>query len=811
MAHRATSGQANRLVNETSPYLLQHAHNPVEWYPWGEEAFAAARERDVPIFLSVGYSTCYWCHVMERESFEDPAVGELMSREFVCIKVDREERPDIDDVYMTALQVMTRGGGWPMSVWMTPPDARGESDPGLEPFYAGTYFPKSDMYGRPGFTTVLGNVAAAWRDQRDQIMEQAERLSAAVRDSLSEEAEPTRLDERQVGLGVEALLRIHDRTNGGFGGAPKFPQPVFAAFLLEVIDSIEEPSNRDAVQQAVRRTLDAMALNGMYDQVGGGFHRYSVDERWVVPHFEKMLYDNGQLLTAYARAFGRDRQAFDERVMRDVSRYVGREMTHRFDDGRTGPFYSAQDAEADGKEGLNYLWVEAEVDELVERGELTAEDASFAKRVFGLDMGPNFQDPHHPDEPMRNVLVLGKRHEKLAAEMGMDTDSFLDRFERVRGVMYETRKAKPQPGLDDKIIVSWNGLMIRGLADAAAQLLDPGMVDLAEGAAEWILTEMRGESGELMRTARADPSAPRGFAVKDTPGFFEDYALLISGLMSLHHARRLMNREGTRYLDAAAELVRTARDRFGEGEHKHVMHDTLAGRSDLIVRKRGVYDGAMPSAIGTWLNALVDLHQETGERWYLEYAVLCIGAVSQAVKRSPVGCIESVRALFRLMELDGSLPSKLGPVEEEREVESPVVVMAAAERADLRETEEVRVPLRVEIGEGFHVNAAELPEKLVEIGLRPLGVRVERGSGVEASLAFPAGETYRGGALDENTRRDFGELAVYSGAVEGELVLRRPSGEAIAGRPVVVMEYQVCSDESCFSPLSVELDVEIVG
>jgi hypothetical protein len=257
--------------------------------------------------------------------------------------------------------------------------------------------------------------------------------------------------------------------------------------------------------------------------------------------------------------------------------------------------------------------------------------------------------------------------------------------------------------------------------------------------------------------------------------------------------------------------VRIAQDRFGEGAHKQIMHDTLADRSDLIVRKRGVYDGAMPSAVGTWLNALVDLHQETGERWYLEYAVMCLGAVSRAVKRSPVGCIESVRALFRLMELDGSLPSKLGPAEEEREVESPVVVMAAAERADLRESDEVRVPLRIEIGGGYHVNAAELPEKLVEIGLRPLGVRVERGTGVEASLAFPPAETYRGGALDEDTRRDFGELSVYSGNAQGELVLRRTAGEAITGRPTVVMEYQVCSDESCYSPMSVELDVEIVG
>jgi hypothetical protein len=807
MSSRPAAGPANRLAGETSPYLLQHAHNPVDWYPWAADAFDAARERDVPIFLSVGYSTCYWCHVMERESFEDPEVGERMSRDFVCIKVDREERPDVDDVYMTALQLMTRSGGWPMNVWLTPPGARGDNDPGLEPFYCGTYFPKTDMYGRPSFTTVLRNIASAWRDQREQVLDQAGRLAHAIRESLSEDAEAKRLDTRHVGLAVEALLRIHDRTNGGFGGAPKFPQPVFTTFLLEVGDSIEEPANRDAVQQATRRTLDAMAVNGMYDHVGGGFHRYSVDERWIVPHFEKMLYDNGQLLTAYARAYGRDRQAFDERVLRDVASYVGREMTARLSNGATGPFFSAQHAEADGREGLNYLWTTDEIDQLAERGELSADDAAFAKRLFGLDQGPNFQDPHHSDEPPRNVLVLGSRHEQRAAEFGVDTHAFLERFERIRAVLYRVRKHKPQPGLDDKIIVSWNGLMIRGLADACAQLLDNDMLAFARGAADWTLANMLTADGDLRRTARAERSGE--FTINDTPAFFEDFAMLASGLLSLRHACRLMNAGGEEYIDAARRLVDAARERFGEGEHKHIMHETRDGQPDMLVRKRGVYDGAMPSAVGVWINTLIDLHQETGERWYLEYAELCLGAVSQAVRSSPVGCIESVRALFRLLELDGSLPDKLGPEGEDPERQTPVAVMAATERVELPAGDERRVPLKLDIGDGFHVNAATIPEKLEEIGLKPLNVRIERGAGVDARLHFPPGDEYTGGAIDDDTRRDFGTLFVYTRETHGELVLSRPEGADITGTPTAVMEYQVCAEDACYSPMTVELDIEI--
>ncbi|HVZ94640.1 MAG TPA: DUF255 domain-containing protein, partial [Phycisphaerales bacterium] len=400
----------NLLSRETSPYLLQHAHNPVPWMPWGPAAFDEARRRDVPIFLSIGYSTCYWCHVMERESFEDEAIGRALGEHFVCIKVDREERPDVDDIYMTAVQLMTRRGGWPMSVWLTPPGAKDTNDTGLEPFYAGTYFPAEPRHGMPSLPQLVEGISEAWKSNRAQVLEQASSIADAIREQLAHRADPAPIGEKQIAQAVSQLLRLYEPNHGGFGRAPKFPQPVFLEFLLDARRAITDPAALASIDRAVRHTLDAMALGGLLDQLGGGFHRYSTDEKWLVPHFEKMLYDNAQLASIYARAYAIGKDEFDARILRRTLDYVLREMT----DPETGAFFSAQDAEVDGREGLNYLWTREEL-----AAALGGEEAAFASWVYGLDGGPNFRDPHHHDEPARNVLFLRARPEVLSRERAM--------------------------------------------------------------------------------------------------------------------------------------------------------------------------------------------------------------------------------------------------------------------------------------------------------------------------------------------------------------------------------------------------------
>ncbi|MEL6797226.1 MAG: thioredoxin domain-containing protein, partial [Planctomycetota bacterium] len=368
----------NRLIHSTSPYLLQHAHNPVDWYPWGDEAFAAARQRGVPIFLSIGYSTCYWCHVMERESFESEATAAVMNERFVCVKLDREERPDVDDVYMTATQAMTGRGGWPMSVFLEP-----ES---LKPYYCGTYFPPTPRHGMPSFEQLLIGMSDAWAERSDDVVLQANRLGEAVAEQLVSRDQPVMIGAEQVQQAVGTLLKIADMQHGGFAGAPKFPQPAYIDFLLEVRDASDEPT-RQAIDRVVTLTLDQMIMGGIHDHVGGGFHRYSVDAFWTVPHFEKMLYDNGQLAATYARAARIYGNADYRRAATRTCDYIIREMT-----SPDGGFFSAQDAEVDSREGLNYLWTPDEV-----RAVLSAADADFAIERFGLDAGTNFQDPHHAD------------------------------------------------------------------------------------------------------------------------------------------------------------------------------------------------------------------------------------------------------------------------------------------------------------------------------------------------------------------------------------------------------------------------------
>ncbi|MEM1423304.1 MAG: DUF255 domain-containing protein [Planctomycetota bacterium] len=777
-----TPAHTNALANESSPYLLQHAHNPVDWKPWGRAAFDEARERDVPILLSIGYSTCYWCHVMERESFEDEDVAALMNEHFVCIKLDREERPDVDDVYMTALQLMTRSGGWPLNAFLTPPGARDPGDAGLEPFFAGTYFPPTDTNGRPGFPSVLRNIHHAWENDRAGVLEQSGKLADAVREQMAEEGDAVRVDERTIGRALEELMRLHDTTNGGFGGAPKFPQPVYVEYLLDTRQMVEDPAVRSAVNDAVRRSLDAMALGGIHDQVGGGFHRYAVDAEWVVPHFEKMLYDQGQLASLYAKAVLYDRDPIDALTLRNLLDFVSREMTHP-----GGAFYSAQDAEVDGREGLNYVWTPAQIDDA-----LAPDDAAFAKDVFGLDAGTNFRDPHHPDAPPVNVLVLRAPHAELAEELGMELAGFVERLDAVRAGLLAVRDAREQPGLDDKIIVAWNGLMIAGFAHGSIALGDGAYLNRAERAARAILNDMRTGDGRLLRIAR------NGSAKQ--PAFFEDYAYFVQGLLAIHRASAASGRGDTAWFDAATELTRIACEDFMDPA-TGAWHDTREGQADLLVRARSAYDGALPSPSSVMAHNLFELREVTGDDAYLETAKDLLRALSVEMDRSPLATVNAVRALARVLAADPGFSDELGPVAEPMAdaPEDTLRVFASAERVRVTEQTPGEIVLRFEVEQGFHVTAHDpgVP------GLVPFSIRVQGNEGVRAEIVYPKGQTYQGSAAIEG-----GPMRVYQGAFELPVKLVRTDAPW-SGRALLVVRFQACTDAACLAPSALELDVAI--
>ncbi|HKV07794.1 MAG TPA: thioredoxin domain-containing protein, partial [Thermoanaerobaculia bacterium] len=440
MASHAETERTNRLAGESSPYLLLHQHNPVDWYPWGAEAIEKARQEDRPIFLSVGYSTCYWCHVMERESFSSPAIAELMNRHFVNVKLDREERPDLDEIYMTATQILSGQGGWPNSVFLTPD---------LKPFYAGTYFPPTDRYGRPGFASVLEDLATAWRTRRADVEEQAEEMAKAMGRFLEERSKPADEPPRAsvARQALESLARRFDPTWGGFGGAPKFPTPSNLYLCLELAGEHPEAG------EMLTATLDQMARGGIYDQLAGGFHRYATDREWKIPHFEKMLYDNGFLLELYAREHARTGDPQAARVVRETAEWVAREMT-----SPEGAFWSAIDAETHGHEGAYYVWTQEEL-----KAALGEEDFTFLAPILGFDGPPFFEGSHY-------VLHLPERLETVASRRRMAAEQLVRDVEMGKAKLLAARANRDRPLTDDKVLADWNGMLITGLAVAGKLL-----------------------------------------------------------------------------------------------------------------------------------------------------------------------------------------------------------------------------------------------------------------------------------------------------------------------------------------------------
>jgi uncharacterized protein YyaL (SSP411 family) len=559
----------NRLLQETSPYLRQHAHNPVDWYPWGPEALEKARQLDRPIFLSIGYSACHWCHVMEHESFEDEEVARLLNEHFVPIKVDREERPDLDQIYMTAVQILNNGqGGWPMSMFLTPD---------LKPFTGGTYFPPEDRYGRPGFKRVLRTVADWWKDRRNDINEAAGQITGYLQQAGQLRPEDGPLDESLLRGAVSALAGLYDPQFGGFGRAPKFPHPMDLRLLLRVWKRFDDGS---ALEMA-RHTLERMAMGGIYDHLGGGFARYSTDARWLVPHFEKMLYDNALLVPAYLEAFQITGSSGYTETVRETLDWVLREMT-----SPEGPFYSTLDADSEGEEGKFYVWPEDEIEQV-----LGKEDAVLFNAVYGVEPGGNWE--------RHNILHRTKTWSQCARLFGLEEPKLREVLDRCRNKLLEARSRRVRPGRDDKMLTSWNGLMIAALAQAGAVLDEPRYRDAAVKAANFMVSRMRTPDRRLLHSYSSG-SEPR------FNGYLEDYAYLADGLVTLYESTF-----EPRWLQAAVDLAGAMIEQFwdpAEGGFYFTGKDHEA----LIARTKDIHDNATPSGNSVAVLALLRLARLTG-------------------------------------------------------------------------------------------------------------------------------------------------------------------------------------------------------
>jgi uncharacterized protein YyaL (SSP411 family) len=565
----------NRLARETSPYLLQHAHNPVDWYPWGEEAFARARAENKPILLSVGYSACHWCHVMERESFEDPDTAALMNRHFVNVKVDREERPDVDHIYMQAVQSLTGHGGWPMTVFLAPDGT---------PFYGGTYFPPTDRHGLPGFPRLLGALADAWTNRHGEVIQSGREIAESLGQTERLRGASTPLADDVLASAFQGISAQFDEERGGLGGAPKFPQPMIWEFVLRYA----KRSGNEYAARMVHTTLVRMARGGMYDQLGGGFARYSVDAHWLVPHFEKMLYDNAQLASLYLHGWLALRDPECRRVCEETLDYVLREMTDA-----AGGFYSAQDADSEGHEGKFFVWTPEEM-----RAVLGAE-ADAAMAYWGVDRGPNFEGT--------SILYLPGPPDP-------------DRMAAARRKLYEARERRVHPGRDDKVLAAWNGLMCQALAEAGRALGRDDFLAAAVRNAEFVLSAMR-RDGRLLRTWKAGQARLNGY--------LEDYAMTAAALVALYEATF-----DRRWLDEARgladEMLRLFWDDALAG-----FYDTGADHERLIVRPRNLYDNAVPSGSSVAIEALLRLAELTGEAMYEQRALSALRPMADLMGRHP--------------------------------------------------------------------------------------------------------------------------------------------------------------------------------
>ena len=581
----------NRLINETSPYLLQHAHNPVDWYPWGPEALERAKAEDRPILLSVGYSACHWCHVMERESFEDRRIAELMNESFVCIKVDREERPDVDSIYMSAVQAMTGSGGWPMTVFLTPDG---------KPFYGGTYFPPDDRGGLPGFPKVIRAVVNAYGQNRSDLLLNTDKLLERMRQASSgaRSLDPLTADLlRQAYSGVSGQF---DDRYGGMGMQPKFPQPMTYEFLLR--HHLRTGDSQPL--EMVELTLERMAKGGIYDQIGGGFHRYSTDTFWLVPHFEKMLYDNALLARLYLHAYQVTGKPMYRRVVEETLDYLTREML-----APEGGFYSAQDADSEGVEGKFFVWLPEEILEVLGKA-----DGEVVNRYLGVTRQGNFEG--------KSILNVAQESDGLAQQLGMSEDELADVLERSRARLLEARDHRVRPERDDKVLTAWNALALSAFAEAAVVLESDDLRAVARRNAAFLLDNLV-QDGRVLRTYQD------GHAKLN--GYLEDYAYLIDGLLCLHEATL-----ESRWLQEAIRLGEGMVELFWD-DPSGQFYDTGRDHEEMVIRPRDISDNATPSGSSMAANVLLRLAVITGDSEYERRAVTALRNARELIERFPTG------------------------------------------------------------------------------------------------------------------------------------------------------------------------------
>ena len=724
---------ANRLSRESSPYLLLHAENPVDWYSWSEEAFERARQQDKPIFLSVGYSTCYWCHVMERECFSNLEIARQMNEGFVSIKLDREERPDLDEIYMAATQLLTRSGGWPNSVFLTPD---------LKPFFAGTYFPPRDAIGRPGFPRVLTALREAWALRRTEVLQQAEAIGEAMREHLEAGTagpvpDGSVADDAQAALGAR-----FDPVWGGFTQAPKFPSPANLFFLLDRAEAAE-------ARKMLVVTLDRMARGGMQDQLAGGFHRYSTDATWLVPHFEKMLYDNASLAWLYAEA---DRLAPEQgfaAVARATLDFVLAQLT-----GPEGGFLSAIDAETDGHEGAYYTWTAEEL-----REALTPADHALLAAVYGFEGAPNFEDEGY-------VLHLPEPLRERARASGGTEEELRRRLEPGRRALLAARAKRAPPLVDDKVLTDWNGLMIGAMARAGEVLGEGRYVDASRRAAEFLLAKLADPvSGTLLHAWRAGRA--------HVAAFLDDYAFFISGLLRLREATG-----DARWQREAVRLQAEQESRLGDPESGGYF---AAGEDPRVLyRPKPAYDGAVASGNGIAALNLLELTGLTGEAGYRERAEAALAAFGEGIGGAPLAHVTLLRAVPRLSVVTAPKRDVMakGPVSGQADLED-----------EAREVVEVvgrlgpggegwrTFALELKIRKGWHVNANPVGADLVPTSIGPV-------LGKLRGLRYPEGE-----AFGSPPNR----IPAYRGQVRLEGEIDHPGG----GAPAVELTYQACDATRC--------------
>lgn len=735
----------NRLIHETSPYLLMHAHNPVEWYPWNNEALERAKKENKPIFLSVGYSTCYWCHVMERKVFSNPEIAEQMNKNFINIKIDREERPDLDEIYMTATQILMQRGGWPNSVFLTPD---------LKPFFAGTYFPPTDMQNRPGFPTILTAVHEAWVTREAEVIESANKITQVIEGVISTgftALTANSLDHSLISNAVAHLKNTYNNAYGGFSGAPKFPSPANLEFLLKEYKRTSDES----LIKMVTHTLDMMAYGGIYDQIGGGFHRYSVDAKWLVPHFEKMLYDNAQLAKIYLQAYQLTEKPQYQRVAEEIFSFVAREMT-----APEGGFYSALDAETDAEEGKYYVWIADEI-----KKSLSAKDAKQFASVYGVDKGPNFEG--------KNVLYVPN---------AVKSETSLKSLISARETLLAVRSERERPLLDTKIIVSWNGLMIDALAYGYEVLGEEKYLTAASKAAQFILDNLRKPNGELWHTYTA--------GVANYDGYLDDYAFFVRGLLGLSNATG-----EERWLHSAKTLTDKMIQLFWDDKNGG-FYFTKADAKQLIVRTKKPYDSAIPSGNAVVVNNLLRLDPS-----YRNYAKKTLLSFATAMETSPSSFMHTLYSLNAYLHVGEDRDVSTPGSEQELDGSTQSIVTATVKIKTPTKGEQINVEVQVKIAAGWHINANPAGQD----NLIPTTITVAKDAPIEiAEVKYPQGKSVQFAFSPEF-------LNVYEGTFTIPLKLKQKPNTHIKKNTQIILklDFQPCNETECLLPQTLDIPLKL--